>query len=202
MPTSITAKRGRLAAAIERDILGRNPRPIHQSQACFGCGRSYHRQNHGRFCSGRCREAFDAGVPAYEPLDVTRFYSLPIGPKGFFVECAHCRKRFESKGLRCCSSECERELRRKQELEAKLADDPFRVVKRKCESCGGPIPNWRNGRRVSNGTKFCSRRCQRKAAKGWNGLREPSADFGRPNDDLAPISSAVPPDTIDAGGTP
>jgi hypothetical protein len=33
--------------------------------------------------------------------------------------------------------------RRKQEL----ADDPFRAVKRACLECGGPIANWRNGRR-------------------------------------------------------
>jgi hypothetical protein len=40
-------------------------------------------------------------------------------------------------------------------LDAELADDPFRAVKRACLECGGPIANWRNGRRVSK-AKFRS----------------------------------------------
>jgi hypothetical protein len=31
--------------------------------------------------------------------------------------------------------------------------------KRKCQSCGVNIPNWRKGRRVSKATRFCSDRC-------------------------------------------
>jgi hypothetical protein len=60
--------------------------------------------------------------------------------------------------------------RRKQELDVELADDPFRAVKRACLECGGPITNWRNGRRVSKATKFCQPSCQRKAAKNAGGL--------------------------------
>ena len=49
-----------------------------------------------------------------------------------------------------------------RELDAVLEEDPFRVVKRKCAGCGGDIPNWRNGRRVSSSTGFCNPVCQRK----------------------------------------
>ena len=119
----------------------------------------------GRFCSARCREWFDAGHPAHRPLDTSRLCNLPIGPHGFLISCAGCGIRFDSKGLRCCSTDCERSLGRKRELDAFLKDDPFRGVKRKCVGCGGDIPNWRNGRRVSAATQFCKPVCQRKAAK-------------------------------------
>ena len=119
-----------LAAAIARDILDRKS-PQKQFPSCFACGRTY-TTGIGRFCSDRCRAAFDAGAPAYEPPNHDRFYSLPKGPRGFLIDCANCRKRFDSTGLRCCSTECERNFCRKQKLDAELADDPFRVVKRKC----------------------------------------------------------------------
>jgi hypothetical protein len=31
-------------------------------------------------------------------------------------------------------------------------------AKHTCEECGGPIPRWRDGRRVSSATRFCSSR--------------------------------------------
>ena len=37
------------------------------------------------------------------------------GPKGFHIDCAHCRKEFESLGLRCCTTECERAHREREE---------------------------------------------------------------------------------------
>jgi hypothetical protein len=60
--------------------------------------------------------------------------------------------------------------RHKQELDAELADDPFRAVKRACLECGGPIANWRNGRRVSRGDQILQPSCQRKAAKNAGGV--------------------------------
>jgi hypothetical protein len=39
--------------------------------------------------------------------------------------------------------------------------DMDRPTKRKCERCGGVIPNWRNGRRVKETTRFCSPRCSK-----------------------------------------
>jgi predicted amidophosphoribosyltransferase len=50
-------------------------------------------------------------------------YCLPIGRIGFLVGCCGCGRQFDSHGLRCCS-DCERTFRRKQELDAELADDP------------------------------------------------------------------------------
>jgi hypothetical protein len=155
--------RARLAEAIARDLL----RPAHKPQTsptCFTCGRSFIKGD-GRFCHRCCRAAFDAGLPPFEPLDLDKSYSLPKGPTGFNINCKFCQTRFDSRGLRCCSTECERKFRQKQELDVELTDDPFRAVKRKCENCGGDIPNWRNGRRVSAATKFCSVRCQRKGPK-------------------------------------
>jgi hypothetical protein len=187
MHATFPSKRG-LAAAIVRDILlGRKSQQA--SATCFACGRSFHsavtrdadgNQERGRFCSQRCREAFDAGFPAFDPFNADKWYSLPIGPAGFRIDCVHCRKQFDSRGLRCCSVECEREHCRKLELEAKLAGDPFRAEKRKCLDCGGAIPNWRNGRRVSSATRFCSDRCAISA-------RRKNASLG--SDDQNPVLS-------------
>jgi hypothetical protein len=53
-----------LAAAIERDIL--RTRPVStEAPTCFTCGRSFAKGD-GRFCSTRCRAAFDNGFPPYE----------------------------------------------------------------------------------------------------------------------------------------
>jgi hypothetical protein len=45
--------------------------------------------------------------------------------------------------------------------------DMDKPVKRKCErpECGRQIPNWRNGRRVSKATRFCSDECRWRHAK-------------------------------------
>jgi hypothetical protein len=170
--------RVRLAEAIVRDILRPIARPqqLQQYRDCFACGRSFtyrgsNGDDSGRFCSSRCRVAYDAGFPRYEPPNYDKLYRfrdgkiMPIGPTGFLIECASCRKRFDSRGLRCCSTECERKLGRKQELEADLKNDPFRAVKRKCEMCGSDLPNWRKGRRVSSTTRFCSDRCRKSAGR-------------------------------------
>jgi hypothetical protein len=172
METPSHTRRHHLAAEIARDILNRNARPTHQSSTCFACGRPYTKGD-GRFCHPRCRAGFDLGLPPFEPLDLDKFYSLPKAATGFHINCACCRSRFDSRGWRCCSIECQRDLRRKQELDAELANDPFRVIKRKCLGCGGDIPNWRRGRRISKTTRFCSRRCARKHRE--NGVRAPNA---------------------------
>jgi len=154
----------KLAAALERDLLSGSARKPQQATQCFGCGRHYIKGD-GRFCHPRCRAAFDGGMPPFEPLNLDKFYSLPKGPIGFYVECANCHKRFSSVGWRCCSPECSRAHRLKQELDVELADDPFRTMKRKCQECGGDIPNWRRGRRVSRATKYCCGRCRERYRK-------------------------------------
>src|SRR5262249_21903893 len=91
---------------------------------CHACGRSYVYQatprnsdDSGRFCSARCRDTYDAGLPAYDPIYGTksdpRNYSLPMGRRGFLIDCANCGKRFDSVGLRCCTPKCEKNLARK-----------------------------------------------------------------------------------------
>jgi hypothetical protein len=163
-------KQSALARAIERELLREPSTPKHQTAKCFLCGRDYlyvdtSGDDNGRFCSARCREAYDAGLPAYDPNYASknnpRWYSLPMGKHGFLINCAGCGRQFDSKSLRCCSVECERAYRLKEEV----ADHPFRVVKRKCVECSGEIPNWRKGRRVSKTTRFCSDRCAERSRR-------------------------------------
>jgi hypothetical protein len=138
------------------------PAPDSKAQPCFACGRSFIRGDR-RFCGSNCRRAFDAGFPPFQGFEAP--YDLPLGKNGFRIDCKGCGKNFDSKGLRCCSEDCEREFRRKQELERELKTAPFRVAKRKCIECGRPIKRWQNGRRVSNAQKFCATPCQQKHAR-------------------------------------
>jgi hypothetical protein len=182
-------KQTTLARAIERDLL-RTEKPKTEAPRCHACGRSFMRMtgyarstalravvsrpnpegddNTWAFCSARCREAYDNGWAAYDPHYANksnpRWYSLPMGKYGFLIECLGCGKDFDSKGLRCCSVECERDYRKRLEAEAVMAEVGMdALVKRKCEQCGGDIPNWRNGRRVRS--NYCSKSCQQKASK-------------------------------------
>jgi hypothetical protein len=94
---------------------------------------------------------------------------MPMGSHGFLVPCAGCGRQFDSKGLRCCSADCERQYRERKDnagIMAEVGMEPV-SVKRKCENpgCGRPIPKWRNGKRVSSATRFCSKSCANKASK-------------------------------------
>jgi hypothetical protein len=172
-------KTATLAGAIARDLLAER-RLSPQYPECFACGRTYvpkppSGDDSTRFCSVRCREAFDAGFPPLDPAyhlkTNQRWYSLPLGRHGFLIECAGCSKTFDSRGLRCCSTECERTYRQRQQNQADLAEIGMEIAtKRKCEACGGNIPNWRNGRRVSKATRFCSSQCGQRARKALGGL--------------------------------
>jgi hypothetical protein len=150
---------------------------------CFGCGasfvfRGHHGDNSGRFCSDRCRENYDAGLPAYDPDYASklnpRWYSLPIGKEGFLIECRGCGKRFDSRGWAFCSNECKRASRRQQENAAILAEVGMEApTKRRCceaPGCLNTIPIWRNGRRVSKAARFCKASCAAKARKPLMGL--------------------------------
>jgi hypothetical protein len=81
---------------------------------------------------------------------------------GFRISCAGCQKEFESLGLRCCSSGCERRYRERVENRAIMSEAGMEpATKRKCEECGGNIPRWtgagKKRRAVPVTTRFCSR---------------------------------------------
>ena len=149
----------------------------------------------GRFCSLRCQEWYDAGNKpiADYVVDTTTlsgwrviagppgveigsdyyanvFKRPPLqmkrGAHGFKIACAHCRRDFDSKGPRCCSIECERACRDTQRNLADMAEVGIEAKpKRTCLQCGVRIPTWRNGRRVSAVTRFCSPKCSRSAKR-------------------------------------
>jgi hypothetical protein len=77
-----------LAAAIERDLLRSEPTRT-DAPECFACGRSFlPRPSDGedtwRFCSPRCREAYDAGLPPYDP-DHSKKLASSFNPGGLRV---------------------------------------------------------------------------------------------------------------------
>jgi hypothetical protein len=107
-----------------------------EPQDCFACGRAFIKGD-GRFCSTRCRDAFDNGFPPYmrdrgpipekpwrhvagPPFEMPP--ELPRQGDGCLIECRGCRRQFVSRGLRCCSTECERKHRERQEIEAIMAE--------------------------------------------------------------------------------
>jgi hypothetical protein len=150
----------------------------------------------GNFCSMRCQDWYDAGNPApSNPINYavpirdcvviagppsmkigSSYYGGIFGDRedaemkpttnGFRIQCAHCAKEFESLGLRCCSPECERGYRERQENLAVMAEVGIEPTsKRQCTNpeCRGRIPTWRKGRKVSSLTRFCSPKCARMA---------------------------------------
>jgi hypothetical protein len=148
----------------------------------------------GRFCSDHCRDWFDAGnrpwwenagfspntytvphlyssrgwkVVAGPPgLEISSEHYAPFQTQDYPLKCAGCSKPFHSKGLRCCSTECESQYRERQKNIADMAEVGMeRPTKRKCDECGGSIPNWINGRRVQKNKRFCSSRCTQRARK-------------------------------------
>ena len=128
---------------------------------CFMCGRRMLYRD-DRFCCDRCRDFYDAGNdPSSVRTEIAYRWRdgspMQRGAEGFLVSCAHCRKEFDSKGLRCCSSECERAYGEQQDnLTVMAAAGIAPASKQQCEQCGVSIPRWRNGRRVPGKTRFCS----------------------------------------------
>jgi hypothetical protein len=139
---------------------------------CHTCGRDQlYGVDTGHYCSPRCQELAAEGFPPYQPVDLRRLFAttwrvsaggdpgyipapMKMGPEGFFTKCPGCSGTFESKGLRCCSKECERRYRDRVEniqAMAELGMEP--ATKRLCEAegCGKAIPRWRKGRRGIRG---------------------------------------------------
>ena len=109
-----------------------------------------------------CRECYDAGYPAHDPTYASksnpRWYSLPIASHGFYIDCAGCGQRFDSKGLRYCKPECREAGRERLEARTLMAEVGISIDNRRpCQRCGKPIPRWRNGRAVRSDAKLCGR---------------------------------------------
>jgi hypothetical protein len=183
MQTRFINNRARLSEVRARNILSdRKPSQSQHFPLCSACGRGF-LHGEGRFCGVNCRKTFDAGMPVFAPFDLDKFYDLPKGPIGFWIDCSSCGKRFDSKGWRCCSIECSRNWRQKQDLESELANDPFRIEKPTCLECGRPMALWKNGRRVKSDRKFCSPKCQKRRSRKRRKGNQPSSL------DLSEISS-------------
>jgi hypothetical protein len=160
-------KQSDIAAVIERDLLRQEARPSINIVPCFSCGyrmiyRGRRGDLNGNFCSMRCQDWFDAGNPPYEQQE-----EWARKPSAMSIVCKGCHKEFYSKGLRCCSTECERRYRERQDNLVIMAEVGIELAaKRHCANpeCGQVIPKWRrNGRRVSSAMRFCSRKCARRA---------------------------------------
>jgi hypothetical protein len=151
----------------------------HNIVPCFVCGHAFvyrGRQGElsGRFCSIRCQEWYDQGNPGYErQRELTKVQyrwrdgrPMRPGKEGFYIACKHCNKEFESKGLRCCSKECESAYLESEARKATLKEAGIEPeAKRRCEApnCDRPIPKWKNGRQVSSKVRFCSPLCRKRA---------------------------------------
>lgn len=166
-----TTQTERLAAALLAD---RNRKTTERTDigACFMCARGMIYRG-SRFCSDRCRDYYDTGAPGCEQNwrqpDIAYTYRdgrpMAKGVHGFKINCAHCHKESDSRGLRWCSVECERGYRERQTNIAILAEVGAEVKeKRRCAECERNIPTWRNGRRVSAALRYCSPKCRQ---KGW-----------------------------------
>jgi hypothetical protein len=149
------------------------PQAATRIAGCFACNRSHtvpHLVEGGctRFCSVKCREAFDNGfTPATDPDPCTverwkiiapslRFGELRAGPpgkplpfmpkrmtrtaNGFRIACRSCGKTFESLGLAFCDPDCERKQRERNTLAATMAEAGMEPIrqKRPCQHPGCP----------------------------------------------------------------
>ena len=126
-----------LAAALLAD---RNRATVERTDitACFMCARGMLYRG-SRFCSDRCRDYYDEGNPGH-----LQDWRHPVITYRTRIPCAHCRKEFDSKGLRCCSSECERAYKDRKDNLAVMAEAGIEAkAKRQCEQCGAVIPQWR-----------------------------------------------------------
>jgi hypothetical protein len=141
---------------------------------CFACGRSMLYRG-DRFCSDNCRSGYDLGLAGHgqdwlKPQFDYRWRDgrpMKLGHAGFLIACANCHREFDSRGLRCCSKECESAWREREGKVAIMAEVGMEASpKKRCAECGAAVPKWRNGRRVSVATRFCSPRCARKTRNG------------------------------------
>jgi len=166
-------KQSDIAAVIERDLLRAESKPNANIVACWSSARTFRyrgRQGdlNGNFCSLRCQDWYDAGNPALHQESTTVYRwrddsPMRMGKHGFLINCANCGQEFDNKGLRCCTTDCERSYRERQDNLAIMAEVGMEpTAKRRCRTCGARIPKWRKGRKASSAMRFCSRKCARR----------------------------------------
>jgi hypothetical protein len=166
------SKTERLASALLAD---RNRQTTqHNIIGCFVCGYRFVYKGrwgelNGNFCSIRCQDWYDAGN---EPVSDEIVYCwregrpMRAGSKGCYIDCANCRKEFESLGLRCCSTECDQGHRERESNLAVMAEAGIEPkARRQCEQCKAVIPTWRKGRKISKSVRFCSEKCSKRAKR-------------------------------------
>jgi hypothetical protein len=108
-------------------------------------------------------------LPPFQQQESRNRHPMQVRGNGFLIPCAHCKREFISKGFRCCSTECERKLRKRKEITAGIAEAGIErsTVRAKCERCGGNVPRWTGigsrKRATPKGTRFCSRKCREAA---------------------------------------
>ena len=157
-----------LADAILRDRQRERPTSTKTTAECFACGREYlYRDPDGddsaRFCSTRCREAYDAGFPRASDNPGLHPELMPnlYGHEGWRVVAGPPWIEIGSLYYADLIALCERKRAR---LAKRGVVEPLRP-KRKCESCGRDIPNWRGTgkarRRTREDVKFCSEKCRK-----------------------------------------
>jgi hypothetical protein len=77
-----------LASILARDLLRTEPARSSDAGECFACGRPFLPRpstgddNTHAFCSARCREAYDAGFPAYNRRKLNVFDASVLSPGG------------------------------------------------------------------------------------------------------------------------
>jgi hypothetical protein len=135
------------------------------THACFACGRTYLSTvaHNARFCSSNCVDQYDAGyMPRSQDL---------TPPDGVMLACLGCGHAFRSRGIRCCSDNCERKSAQRSSAKTELAAIRKATgvsLPKRGKPCQGPgcsqtLPPWTaKGRK--NKARFCSPRCARKAA--------------------------------------
>jgi hypothetical protein len=122
---------------------------------CFLCGRGFtyrgsHENDSGRFCGSKCREAYDAEkrAPQYgDPCDVPLpSWIVVAGPPNVAVG---------SRYYEQLDQDLKAQRRRVEQRLGKIPDEELTRPRRTCAKCGGRIPVWIKGKKVSERRKLC-----------------------------------------------
>jgi hypothetical protein len=174
----LSSKTEKLAALLLEDAAKPKIASRHNIIPCFSCGYTFVYRGrigggaegaaalppwNGRFCSLRCQEWFDSGNPSFEQQQE---FERKLLRAHHPIRCKGCHKEFWSKGLRCCSRDCEKAYLEREENRATLAEARMEAAPKKicaAPDCDVVIPKWKNGRKVSARVTFCSPKCRVKA---------------------------------------